>query len=314
MKTFRLIGMALLAVVMCVNFTSCSDDDDPIKNDDGIITNQKKLMEIKETSDDGYISIYTFSYDNQSRLTSIVDNEDGHSDNNIINFTWGNNTIIATKRGDARRTYTLSDNLVRKQQNNEGASKAFTYNSSNQLIKVDETDERHSGDDCSYTYTWDNGKMTKHIYKENNSEKSYVYEYTYNGKTCKGWFPNMEDEGWDALDDDYIFFAHPELVGMRTNQLPEQIFNKYTDKSEYYDEYYKETCKYEYTDEETTKFDYTLNKDGYLESCTVTYTSVETTKRSFTDKNGDGVITDDERNVTETRTRTDIVIYTFKWE
>ena len=59
MKTFRLIGMALLAVVMCVNFASCSDDDDPIKNDDGIITNQKKLMEIKETSDDGYISIYT---------------------------------------------------------------------------------------------------------------------------------------------------------------------------------------------------------------------------------------------------------------
>ena len=314
MKTFRLIGMALLAVVMCVNFASCSDDDDPIKNDDGIITNQKKLMEIKETSDDGYISIYTFSYDNQSRLTSIVDNEDGHSDNNIINFTWGNNTIIATKRGDARRTYTLSDNLVRKQQNNEGASKAFTYNSSNQLIKVDETDERHSGDDCSYTYTWDNGKMTKHIYKENNSEKSYVYEYTYNGKTCKGWFPNMEDEGWDALDDDYIFFAHPELVGMRTNQLPEQIFSKDTEIYEYYDEYFKETCKSEYTYEDTVKSEYKLDKDGYVESCTVTYTYVNTTKQSFTDKNGDGVITDDERNVTETRTETDITIYSFKWE
>lgn len=255
-----------------------------------------------------------YSYDNQSRLTSIVDNEDGHSDNNIINFTWGNNTIIATKRGDARRTYTLSDNLVRKQQNNEGASKAFTYNSSNQLIKVDETDERHSGDDCSYTYTWDNGKMTKHIYKENNSEKSYVYEYTYNGKTCKGWFPNMEDEGWDALDDDYIFFAHPELVGMRTNQLPEQIFSKDTEIYEYYDEYFKETCKSEYTYEDTVKFEYKLDKDGYVESCTVTYTYVNTTKQSFTDKNGDGVITDDERNVTETRTETDITIYSFKWE
>lgn len=204
--------------------------------------------------------------------------------------------------------------MVRKQQGDGEYSKIFTYNSSNQLIKVDEMDERHSSDDCSYTYTWDNGKMIKYIYKENNSENSYVYEYTYNGKTCKGWFPNIEDESWTPLDDDYIFFAHPELIGMRTNQLPEQIFNKYTDKSEYYDEYYKETCKYEYTDEETTKFDYTLNKDGYLESCTVTYTSVETTKRSFTDKNGDGVITDDERNVTETRTRTDIVIYTFKWE
>ena len=28
MKTFRFIGMALLAVVMCVNFTSCSNDDE----------------------------------------------------------------------------------------------------------------------------------------------------------------------------------------------------------------------------------------------------------------------------------------------
>ena len=32
MKTFRLIGMALLAV--CVSFASCSDDDEPSKNDD----------------------------------------------------------------------------------------------------------------------------------------------------------------------------------------------------------------------------------------------------------------------------------------
>lgn len=28
MKTFRLIGMALLAVVMYINFTSCSDDEE----------------------------------------------------------------------------------------------------------------------------------------------------------------------------------------------------------------------------------------------------------------------------------------------
>ena len=32
MKTFRLIGMALLAVVMCVNFTSCSSDDEEESN------------------------------------------------------------------------------------------------------------------------------------------------------------------------------------------------------------------------------------------------------------------------------------------
>ena len=37
MKTFRLIGMALLAVVMCMNFTSCSDDEEE----------QEKLTELK---------------------------------------------------------------------------------------------------------------------------------------------------------------------------------------------------------------------------------------------------------------------------
>ena len=51
MKTFRLIGMALLIVVMCVNFASCSDDEEePSKNDDGVITNQKLLVELRMTN------------------------------------------------------------------------------------------------------------------------------------------------------------------------------------------------------------------------------------------------------------------------
>ena len=32
MKTFRFIGMALLAIVMCVNFASCSSDNDEESN------------------------------------------------------------------------------------------------------------------------------------------------------------------------------------------------------------------------------------------------------------------------------------------
>ena len=106
--------------------------------------------------------------------------------------------------------------------------------------------------------------------------------------------------------------AIAELI--KVTASPEQIFSKDTEIYEYYDEYFKETCKSEYTYEDTVKFEYKLDKDGYVESCTVTYTYVNTTKQSFTDKNGDGVITDDERNVTETRTETDITIYSFKWE
>ena len=37
MKTFRMIGMALMAVLMCVNFTSCSEDDDGFSDGGGNI-------------------------------------------------------------------------------------------------------------------------------------------------------------------------------------------------------------------------------------------------------------------------------------
>ena len=302
MKTFRLIGMALLAVVMCVNLASCSDDDEePTKNDDGVITNQKRLVEFTETDEhDTYT--WSFSYDSKGRLISIVQ-KDYDSSSYITNITWGENTIRESE-DDESITYSLTDGLARTGSETNGTNYSFAYNSSKQLTAYQRSSSRYDYSDTR-TLTWDNGKVTKI------TDEDGISEITYGNQTCKGYFPFMVT----MVEDDFkVMLAHPELVGMRTNQLPEQIFNKYTDKSEYYDEYYKETCKYEYTDEETTKFDYTLNKDGYLESCTVTYTSVETTKRSFTDKNGDGVITDDERNVTETRTRTDIVIYTFKWE
>ena len=38
--------------------------------------------------------------------------------------------------------------------------------------------------------------MTKltNTYINDSKEETAVYEYTYSGKTCKGWFPNIEDE------------------------------------------------------------------------------------------------------------------------
>ncbi len=50
MKTFRLIGMALLAVVMCVNFASCSSDDD----EEGSKSTLEQLQGIWYDSTDDY--------------------------------------------------------------------------------------------------------------------------------------------------------------------------------------------------------------------------------------------------------------------
>lgn len=271
MKTFRLIGVALLAV--CVNFASCSDDDEPSKNDDGVITNQKQLMQIKMV-DGSEIITWDFTYDSNGRLTSVNEAEkyDEETSRVITNYIWGYSIIMA-KDDDNTRTYTLGNNLVKSisdtEDGHDWSNATFSYNSSNQLIAVQNIDRHGTSVE---TYTWNNGRITKLTYTENGSYYSEedVYEYTYSGKTCKGYFPL-----YSPSDNDDIFYVHPELIGLRCSQLPDQVYSK--------DDY----------DEETSKYSYTFDKDGYVESCTVVNT---------------------EKNLSDNTIDTYTTVFTFTWE
>lgn len=268
MKTFRLIGMALLAVVMCVNFTSCSSDDEeesdtPIKNDDGVITNQKRLVELTET--DGHdTNTWSFSYDSKGRLISVVQKDYDSSNSDITNIIWGENTVTESENGESI-TYSLTDGLARTGSETNGTNYSFAYNSSKQLTAYQRSSSRY---DYSYTrtLTWDNGKVTKI------TDEDGISEITYGSQTCKGYFPFMAT----MVEDDFkVMLAHPELVGLRTTQLPIQSYNK--------EDYY----------ETTSKLTYKLDKDGYLESCTENST---------------------EEGVSNGSTYTYTTTYTFKWE
>ena len=262
MKTFRLIGMALLAVVMSINFTSCSDDEEPIKNDDGVITNQKRLVEFTETDEhDTYT--WSFSYDSKGRLISIVQ-KDYDSSSYITNITWGENTIRESE-DDESITYSLTDGLARTGSETNGTNYSFAYNSSKQLTAYQRSSSRYDYSDTR-TLTWDNGKVTKI------TDEDGISEITYGNQTCKGYFPFMVT----MVEDDFkVMLAHPELVGLRTTQLPIQIYNK--------EDYY----------ETTSKLTYKLDKDGYLESCTENST---------------------EEAVSNGTTYTYTTTYTFTWE
>lgn len=302
MKAFRLIGMALLAIVMSANFTACSSDDDEIiKDDDGTITNQKKLVEMKEVYDDEDPYTYSLSYDSKGKLMAFVGKDKEGSD--ITNITWAENTIKESSDGEST-TYSLNDGLVRTGAESDGRNYSFAYNSSKQLTTYQYGDKKD--DLTTRTITWENGKVTKITY-----DKDEISEITYGNQTCKGYNPIMPL----MVEDDFkVMLAHPELVGLRSDLLPNQSYNKEVEKGENYDYYFKETYKYERTYEETIKFTYKLDSDGYLESLTAVETDVQTYKSSFEDKNGDGVITDDERNVSRTETHTYTANYTFKWE
>lgn len=275
MKTFRLIGIAIMAILISVNFASCSSDDDeePIKNDDGVITNQKQLMQIKMV-DSGTIT-WDFTYDSKGRLISINHAEkydDRETYRDITNFTWNNNTIVA-EDDDVTTTYSLNDNLVRTirqtRDNSWERKRTFAYNSSNQVVNIQTTDGSYTDTD---SYTWDNDRIVKltHTEKGNHYNDEYIYEYTYSGKTCKGYFPL-----YSPYDSDDIFYVHPELIGLRCSQLPDQVYSK--------DNYREETSKYSYT----------FDKDGYVESCTVV---------------------DTDKNLSDNTIDTYTTVFTFTWE
>ena len=243
MKTFRLIGMALIAVMTCANFIACSSDDEIIKDDDGVITSEKKLVEIKMT-DNSEIITWDFSYGSKGKLASITCTEkyNNETDINITNITWGDNTVMESENGEST-TYSINDGLIRSGSESRGRNYSFAYNLSKQLTTYQYTDEHYSN---SRTLTWENGKVTQMTY-----EKDEPSTITYGNQTCKGFFPLM---AFMVEDDFKLMLAHPELIGMRTTLLPTQINSK--------DDYY----------ETTEKYTYTLNKDRYVESCTMIYT------------------------------------------
>ncbi len=251
MKTFRLIGMALLAILGSMNFIACSSDDDEelIKNDDGIIINQKRLIQTKIVGD-GESDISEYTYDNNGKLLSATETylySSGRKDIRTYTITWGANKIIENSDGRDRSSFacTFKNGLITHTSRSEGINlrnTAFIYNSNKQLIKLD------SGEHGYTSYTWHGEKLAKRtsIYKHNSNDE-VIYEFSYSGKTCKGYFPIMV---WYVNDLCPLMIAHPELVGMRCNQLPDQICYK--------EKYYEEIAKYTYT----------FDNDGYIESCT----------------------------------------------
>lgn len=243
MKTFRLIGMALLAVVMCLNFTSCSDDDneEPERNDDGIVTNQKRLVRIY--NNDAGECIHDCIYDSKGRLSTMF------YYNNTFNYTWGDGTITEIfeyNNGRDQKTTTFSinrnNNLIRSlHEQNKNAT--FSYNSSNQLIELKDLYSTRR------TFTWEKDRIVKVVenYKDNDN---ITIEYTYSGKSCKGYFPLYDIFIRDGVSGG-IIYAHPELIGLRCTQLPDQRINR--------------SGNYESID----KYTYTFDKDGYIESFTI---------------------------------------------
>ena len=241
MKTFRFIGMALFAFLMCVNLTSCSGgDDDPTEEPEegGVVVSGKKLTKIVGTSENrSYSETYTFSYDSKGRLIEAkeIEEENGYKDTETYQFTWGDDAIkvictYSEYTGTDTYTITLKNGLVQSCAD-EYRTEIFTYNNANRFVKGEDEYE-------TTTAIWDGDKLVSISDSESDATLAY-------GTSCKkGYFPfvaTMIEDGCEILH-----MAHPEIAGMRTNQLPTKIT--------WNDNY----------GSETSTFAYEFDKEGYI--------------------------------------------------
>ena len=234
--------MALFAVLMCVNFASCSSsDDDPTeeKEEGEVVVGSKKLAKIVGT---GVFEneTYTFNYDNKGRLVESIYTEGPDGSIDVVNkkYTWSDNTIkVDWSSSSGKYTYstilTIENGLVKLEKSSDDSA-IFSYNQSNRIVKIGN----------AKTIDWNNDKLTS-ITSANGWNKSLIYD-----KSCKkGYFPFIAEMiGGENV---VLFMAHPEIVGMKTTQLPSTM-----------------TMTYDYgvygSGTDITHFNYEFDNEGYI--------------------------------------------------
>lgn len=185
MKFFRFFGMAVIAICLCTNFTACSKDDDA---DGGGNTAEKRLTKI---AIDEYV-FYVFIYDNQGRLVEARSDVYGSD-----TYKWKDDAIDVYYDGKYNSTYNLTYGLVsnryRPSEPSQYQYEYYTYNIEGRLVDG---------------LVWEGDKLISMV-----GWSDYEVTYTYNNTTCKsGYYPLFVENS--------LFMAHPEIFGMKTNQLP----------------------------------------------------------------------------------------------
>ena len=266
-----MIGMALMAVLMCVNFTACSEDDPTGDSSTNHLSNANKLAKVmqydiknnkKELND-----IIRFEYDKNDNVVKIHEIYGSDADDiDITEYIWDSNKSITSYwENDEYIKYTLTNNQITdilmheyvwdwdtETRELDEDFYRLTYDKDGNLMeywaKYNEEDEY----ELEERLTWDNGRLS--FYEDYNS----LITLRYSDKTCKGFFPLLYEY---VNCDDYLFMAQPELVGIKMSYLPSKIIDG--------------NC--------TISFEYELDTEGYVGSCAVNkYYSYDY------DYNGDG--------------------------
>lgn len=201
MKTLRLIGMALFAVLMCANFVSCSSNDDDPTNENE--STQKLISSLITPEGDTFM----FTYNEKKQLISVVES----GENNKIEFEWSDTQIKATptnKYENSSVVYQLNNGVITSVQDNK-----VTYDKDKHLVSVNNNN----------TWTWSNENISKFVHEyDHRKPDTYTYSY-YTDKENKHPIIDVRSARLyyvGALEyDELLFMAHPSLLGKSNKNL-----------------------------------------------------------------------------------------------
>lgn len=229
MKTYGVLKMTLMALLLGVVFAACSktDIDEPQATEKKLV---KMTGEMRSTNMNANTS-KTFSYDTKGRLkeatatTVLPDNTLTH----IYTYVWNTYSINVIEAASSSKypssqpeqykyTMHLSNGLVRGLTYEEYPTDnvSYNYDSSNRI--------NYSSDGYNNIYNvWDNDKLVSITQKSGSDESIYTFTYG-ESHTINGYMPLIPNE----FSIDPLFVAHPELGGMKSSQIYVSSTNTWT--------------------------------------------------------------------------------------
>ena len=246
MKALKLVGVTLLALF---SFVACDDPtNDPSDPTENPSVSEKRLARTMkyeiENGKEELNAIIDFKYNQENKLTAVYERElysDGW-DIDTLNYIWDSNNSITFDWGK----FFLTNGKITKYHHYEWGQYDdylyFDYDKNGnwkEFGEIEEDGEKEQG----VIFTWENGNLTSLTEADRNYP---LISYIYDNKTYNGFFPLFyEYTVWE--DEEYIFMAQPELIGIKTNHLPKMIIDD----------------PYTYT------FEYEFDQDNYITSCTM---------------------------------------------
>lgn len=256
MKTIKIIGMLVMAALIGVNFTSCSNNNAKTQ------VVEKKLVKLttEHMGKNTNVSLSkTFSYDTDGRLNEATISTVLQSNDTVTRtykYEWNTDSINVTEEirfsshptsepKPLKNTMNISDGLVRALMYEKNPTNNITYNydASNRL--------QHTNDGfININNEWENDKLISITQKFETRE--FITTFTYGeSRPIKGYLPLVSN---DITATNPLFIAHPELGGMKTCQTFESKTIKFADKPDMAGN--------------TSLFEYELDKDGYISKIT----------------------------------------------